>query len=136
MKKQLVLILTLFCLCGMCQLVSAYGGPPPPPPGHHNHHPGSRMRARRVLDETRDYLYRARRLAYGSERVRLDRAFSRQSRARNYYSQGFYERAISSSLQARETAQNIIANHQRRPGPPPHHGPVHGGSSINIRLNL
>jgi hypothetical protein len=145
MKKQLILIITLICLCSTSRLVSARPGGPPPPPDHHGHFdrpaPTSRMEASRVINETRGYLNRAQRMTppHGPKRNRLDMAFSQQRRARNYFRQCRYEHAVRSSLQARKIARDIIAKHHRHPEPPPpapHHGHDEGGSSINIKLKL
>jgi hypothetical protein len=137
MKKTLVIILTWLCLCGISQLVSAYV--PPPPPGHHHRPaPVGRIKTRHVLDKTRNYLYQAQNVTppRGPSRDRLRRAFNYQKHARRLLAQGFYKSAVRTSLQAREIAQDIIATHRRPPGPPPRRRPIHGGSSINIRLKI
>jgi hypothetical protein len=119
MKKTLVFMLTWLCLCGMSQLVSARV--PPPYGYHHRPAPVSRMGARRVLDKTRGYLYRAQNVAppYGPNRYRLRQAFNYQKRARRLLAQCFYHSAVRTSLRAREIAKDIIATRRRPPLPPP-----------------
>jgi hypothetical protein len=139
MKKFLVLILTLISSFSFPMVAGArpgHGYPPPPP---HHSKPNDRITAQRVLDVTRDVIFRARRVARSYQQENLYRAFSLQKQARSYYSRGHYQTTINYSLRARRVAENIIAE-ARRHGPPrrvPHHGPHHDNeSSIDIRVKI
>jgi hypothetical protein len=142
LKKILILILTLTSLFSIGIVASAFGpgsGYPPPPPPHHGFHPGDQMEARRVLDETRDYIFQAQRVADRYQQQNLRRAFGLQADGREFYRQWRYDRAIRLSYRAREIAQDIIESAERRELPPPprrHHQDGEGDSSIHIRLNL
>jgi hypothetical protein len=137
LKKILILLLTLVSIIGISITANAYGpgGPPPPPPPHWGPPPNERMEALRVLNKTREYLFQARRVAYGPLREDVRHAFDLQADARYFYKQWRHQRAIQLSLRAREIAQDVIEKAERRdpPLPPPHH---HRKPSIHINLNI
>jgi hypothetical protein len=144
LKKVLSLILTLTGIISIGIVANAYHpgpGYPPPPPPHHGPHPDDRMEARRVLNETQEYLNRAERVAYGHLREDLRRAFDLQADARDLYSRWRYRRASQLSLHSREIAQDIIAEAERRDPPPPppphhHHEDDDDDRESSIRINL
>jgi hypothetical protein len=139
LKKILILILTLISIISISIVANAYGpGPGYPPPPYWGPPPGDRMEARRVLDETRDYIFRAQRVAHRYQQGDLRRAFDIQADARNLYRQWHYHRAIQLSLHARGIARDIIEEAERRdpPPPPPYHRHYDRRSSIHINLNL
>jgi hypothetical protein len=137
-KKILILILTLVSIIGISITANAYGpgsgGPLPPPPPHWGPPPNERIGALKVLNETREFLFQAQRVAYGPLREDVRHAFDLQANAREFYRQWRHQRAIRLSLRAREIAQDVIEKAERRdPPPPPHH---HRKPSIHINLNL
>jgi hypothetical protein len=132
-KKILILLLTVAGIINISINTCAYGPGPwcPPPPDR------ERWEARHVMEETKEYIFRAERVAYGYQRADLRRAFDLQARARHSYRQWQYRRAIRLSYRAREIAQDIIRRAEAGPPPPPrHHHYDDGESSIHIRLNL
>jgi hypothetical protein len=142
MKKFLVLVLAIMCSICFPMAVGAhprFGGPPPPPPRHGGYHSSDRMTAWRVLEVTRDVVFRAERVARGYQQAELSRAFSLQKQARYYYGRGHYQTTINYSLRARGIAEDIIAQ-AHRPGPPrrvpPHRRHHDSGSSIHVRINI
>ena len=136
MKKILILILTLISIISTSIVAEACGpGPGYPPPPYWGPPPDDdRMEALGVLNETREYLFRAQRVAYGPLRNDLRHAFALQADARELYRQWHHQRAIQLSLRAREIAQDIIEETNRRDPPPPHHH--HRKPSIHINLNI
>jgi hypothetical protein len=137
-KKLWILILTLFASLSFSMVASArtgYGYHHQPPP-YYRPHSSDRFKARRVLDVTRDYVFRADRVAHRYQRDSLKRAFYLQRQARYYYSRGHYRTTIRYSLQARDVAVNII---KTAGCPAPWRGPPYrhkNDASISIRLNL
>jgi hypothetical protein len=143
MKRFLVLSLTFISSLCLAMSASAHprreGPPPPPPPHHGGYHSSDRTTAWRVLEVTRDVIFRAQRVAHGYQQAKLDKAFYLQKQARSYYSRRHYQTTINYSIRARGIAENIIAE-ARRPGPPRREAPPRThhdtGSSINVRINL
>jgi hypothetical protein len=133
-KKILILLLTVVGIININMVTCAYGPGPcyPPPPDR------ERWEARQVLEETKEYIFRAERVARGYQRADLRRAYELQAEARDCYRQWYYRRAIRLSYSAREIAQEIIRRAEEGPPPPPYHHHHHDDrdSSIHIRLNL
>jgi hypothetical protein len=130
-RKILILLLTVAGIINISMMTCAYGPGPcyPPPPNK------ERVEARHVMEETKEYIFRAEWLAGAHQRAYLRRAYELQAEARECYRQWHYRRAIRLSYRAREIAQDIIGRAEAGPPPPPRHHDD-GEPSIHIRLNL
>jgi hypothetical protein len=136
LKKILSLLLTLTSIISISITANAYGrvpgNPPPQRPPHNRFHSGNRMKAQRVLTETKKHLFRAKRIAH-AQRKNLEKAFYLQADARRHYKQLRYDQAIRLSFRARKIAQYIIEKAKRKNPPPPLHDRK---SSLHISLKL
>lgn len=128
MKKYLIwALLFAFCLTGIVSAKSKpnFGpGPKGPGPGHGGPklQQGSlpaQKQARTVIMRTAKYLEEAQQVSKRSRHMRQNRqglgqAISHQRRAREYYQDGWFERAIAHSIRARKIAIDIIQKNRGR----------------------
>lgn len=121
-------LLFVFCLTGIA--FAKPGGPggkwnPNPGPGPGNNGPGEKLsyygnlpaqtQAREVLMRTARYLEQAQNVSRRSyNRQGLGQAISHQRQAREYYRDGWFERAIAHSIRARKIAIQIIQKNRGR----------------------
>lgn len=127
MKKVLTLFLTI-CLIftGITTVYGAHGKKPSRPhkplPKQHKytnkHYPSrsSQRQAHQVLRRTAEYLIQAQHNSrkYHGNYHGLGRAIAHQNRARQLYFEGWYDRAIAHSIQARRIAIGIIRQNRGR----------------------